>query len=83
MTSKEDLRILEEWLEVKRLELDSRDCKKLLSQSEVLKLWIALQMSTAKPQDYEHLEMLLQHFKLKVQAGEEKFKSCNNLAKKL
>ena len=54
-----------------------------LRESEVLKLWIALQMSTARPQDYEHLEMLLQHFKLKVQAGEEKFKSCNNLAKRL
>ncbi len=37
-------------------------------------------------QDYEHLELLLarfQEFKLLVQAGEEKFKACDSLAKRL
>ena len=37
-------------------------------------------------QDYEHLEILLarfQEFKLRVQAGEDKFSTCENLAKRL
>ena len=37
-------------------------------------------------QDYEHLELLLarfQEFKLRVQAGEEKYKTCEALAKRL
>ena len=37
-------------------------------------------------QDYEHLEVLLakfQQFKLRVQSGEEKYKVCESLAKRL
>ena len=37
-------------------------------------------------QDYEHLEILLarfQKFKMRVQAGEDKFSTCENLAKRL
>ena len=37
-------------------------------------------------QDYEHLELLLakfQDFKLRVQSGEEKYKVCESLAKRL
>ena len=37
-------------------------------------------------QDYEHLELLLakfQDFKLRVQPGEEKYKVCESLAKRL
>ena len=37
-------------------------------------------------QDYEHLELLLakfQDFKLRVQAGEEKFAVCESLAKRI
>ena len=52
--------------------------------------WIGQQMGTARSadlgQDYEHLELLLarfQEFKLLVQAGEEKFKACDGLAKRL
>jgi hypothetical protein len=52
--------------------------------------WIGQQMGTARSadlgQDYEHLELLLarfQEFKLLVQAGEEKFKACDSLAKRL
>ena len=52
--------------------------------------WIGEMMSGAKSedtgQDYEHLEILLarfQEFKLRVQAGEDKFNTCENLAKRL
>jgi len=52
--------------------------------------WIGEMMTGAKSedtgQDYEHLEILLarfQEFKLRVQAGEEKFSTCENLAKRL
>jgi len=52
--------------------------------------WIREMMAGARSeetgQDYEHLEILLarfQQFKLKVQAGEEKFKTCESLAKRL
>ena len=37
-------------------------------------------------QDYEHLELLLvkfQEFKLRVQAGEDKYKVCESLARRL
>ena len=47
-------------------------------------------MSSARSQDlgqdYEHLELLLarfQEFKLLVQGGEDKFKACDSLAKRL
>merc|ERR1719347_742959 len=52
--------------------------------------WIGEMMAGAKSedtgQDYEHLEILLarfQEFKLRVQAGEDKFNTCENLAKRL
>ena len=50
--------------------------------------WIREMMVRARSedtgQDYEHLEILLarfQEFKLRVQAGEDKFSTCENLAK--
>jgi spectrin beta len=52
--------------------------------------WIREMMAGARSedtgQDYEHLEILLarfQEFKLRVQAGEDKFSTCENLAKRL
>ena len=55
-----------------------------------VKEYIRQQMNTARSQDlgqdYEHLEILLarfQEFKLKVQAGEDKYTGCENLAKRL
>ena len=61
-----------------------------LRESREVTEYIRQMMNTAKSQDtghdYEHLEILLarfQEFKLEVQAGEEKYRSCENLARRL
>ena len=52
--------------------------------------WVRLQLGAARSvdtgRDYEHWELLLarfQEFKLRVQAGEDKFSACESLAKRL
>ena len=59
-------------------------------ESDDFLAWIGDMMAGARSeetgQDYEHLELLLtkfQEFKLRVQAGEDKFKVCESLARRL
>ena len=61
-----------------------------LRESREVSEYIRQMMNSAKSQDlgqdYEHLEILLarfQEFKLEVQAGEDKFRGCENLARRL
>lgn len=86
-----DLRNLKKGAKERRDRLvQSIQLHEYLRESGEVKEYIRQQMNTANSQDvgqdYEHLEILLarfQEFKIKVQAGEEKFRGCENLARRL